>query len=98
VAPVEDIDWEASEREMRAASLTGISIEVLRAPRGEPRLDAATNDAISKAIVDSYESLSPGNVRFELAWGAGHMVQIDRPDLVITATRRLVDAARVGSR
>jgi len=98
VAQVEDIDWEASEREMRAATLAGIPIEVLRAPRAEPRLDAATNDAIAKAIVDSYESLSPGMVQFELAWGAGHLIPIDRPDLVVAATRRLIDAARVGSR
>ena len=83
---------------MRMASLTGIPIEILRAPRFEPRVDEATNDAIAAAIIASYESLSPGMVRFELAWGAGHMIQVDRPDLVVAATRRLVDAARAASR
>jgi pimeloyl-ACP methyl ester carboxylesterase len=41
-------------------------------------------------------SLSPGNVRYEIAWGAGHIVQADRPDLVIAAARELVVAARRG--
>ena len=98
VAQVEDLDWPASEQELRAASVAGLPIEVLRAPRGEPRVDAATNDAFAEAIIAAYESLSPGRVHFELAWGAGHLIQIDRPDIVIAATRRLVDAARAGSR
>ena len=52
----------------------------------------------AEAIIAAYESLSPGHVHFELAWGAGHLIQIDRPDMVIAATRRLVEAARAGSR
>lgn len=94
VAQVEDLDWSGSERQLRTAWLSGIPIEVLRAPRYEPRLDAATNDAIAAAMIASYESLSPGMVRVELAWGAGHMIQVDRPDLVVAATRRLIDAER----
>ncbi len=98
VADVEDLDYAVSERQLRDASLVGLPIEVLRAPRGEPRLDAATNDALADAIIAAYDSLSPGRVRFELAWGAGHMIHIDRPDMVIAATRRIVEAARVGDR
>lgn len=98
VAQVEDLDWPASEQQLRATSVAGTPLEVLRAPRGDPRLDAATNDAIAAAWVAAYESLSPGSVHYELAWGAGHMIQLERPDLVIAATRRLVDAARTGSR
>lgn len=98
VAQVEDLDWPASEQQLRAASVAGTPVEVLRAPRGDPRLDAATNDAIAAAWVAAYESLSPGSVHYELAWGAGHLIQLERPDLVIAATRRLVDAARTGSR
>ena len=97
VAEVEDLDWPASERELRAASVAGVAIEVLRAPRGEPRLDAATNEAIAAAWVEAYDSLSPGSVHYELAEGAGHLIQIDRPDLVVAATRRLIDAVRSGS-
>jgi pimeloyl-ACP methyl ester carboxylesterase len=98
VAQVEDLDWPASEQQLRAASLAGTPVEVIRAPRADPRLDAATNEAIAAAWVAAYESLSPGSVHYELAWGAGHMIQRERPDLVIAATRRLVDAARIGSR
>ena len=98
VAQVEDLDWPASEQQLLAASVAGTPVEVLRAPRGEPRLDATTNDAIAAAWMAGYESLSPGSVHYELAWGAGHLIQMDRPDLVIVATRRLVDAARTGSR
>ena len=98
VAQVEDLDWPASELQLRSAELAGIPIEVLRAPRGEPRVDAATNKKLAEAMIAAYESLSPGRVHFELAWGAGHLIQIDRPDLVIAATRRLVDTARAASR
>ena len=77
---------------------SGLPIEVLRAPRAEPRLDEATNAAIAAAWETAYESLSPGIVRYEIAWGAGHIVQVDRPDLVIAAVRRLVDAARAAGR
>jgi pimeloyl-ACP methyl ester carboxylesterase len=94
VADVESLDWPASEAQLIATDLRGLPIEVLRPPRAEPRLDAATNEAIAAAAVASYEALSPGNVRYELAWGAGHIVQVDRPDLVIAAVGRLVASAR----
>lgn len=94
VSGVDSLDWPASERQLRAASIAGLAIDVLRAPRGEPRLDAATNEAIADAWVAAYESLSPGRVRYITAWGAGHDVHIDRPDLVIESVRHLVDVAR----
>jgi pimeloyl-ACP methyl ester carboxylesterase len=98
VAAVEQLDWPASEAQLRAADVTGLPIVVLRAPRADPRLDAATNDAISTAWQQAYGSLSPGSVRYEIAWGAGHVIQADRPDLVIAAARELVDRARGTSR
>jgi pimeloyl-ACP methyl ester carboxylesterase len=94
VASVEDLDWPTSEGQLRAADVSGLPVVVLRAPRAEPRLDAPTNDAISAAWQEAYDSLSPGKVRYELAWGAGHIVQADRPDLVVAAGRELVEAAR----
>jgi pimeloyl-ACP methyl ester carboxylesterase len=93
VAAVEHLDWPRSESEILATDLAGLSIEVLRAPRADPRLDGATNDAIEAAVVARHESLSPGHVRYELAWGAGHVIQADRPDLVIAAARRLADSS-----
>ena len=94
VANVEGLDWTTSEAQLIASDVSGLAIEVLRAPRAEPRLGAATNAAIAVAAEAGYSALSPGLVRYELAWGAGHMIQVDRPDLVIAAVRRLVDAAR----
>ena len=96
VTRVDSLDWAVSERQVRAASLDGLPVEVLVAPRYEPRLGEAENAAIAQAWLVAYENLSPGRVRYTTAWGAGHDVQIDRPDLVIEATRRLVDAARSG--
>ena len=56
---------------------------------------AVSGDVLTRRTPAARETT---RVHFELAWGAGHMIQIDRPDLVIAATRRLVDAARVVSR
>ncbi len=94
VEAVEDLDWAASEAKLRAIVPAGLAMEVLSAPRGESRLDGPTNEAIAAARIAGYESLSPGRVRFELAWGAGHVIQDDRPDLVVEAVRRLVAAVR----
>lgn len=93
VERVEDLDWTASEAQLRRSDLAGLPIEVLRAPRAEPRLDAVTNARIAAAWEGAYESLAPGTVRYEIAWDAGHIIQADRPDLVIAAVRRLVDAS-----
>ena len=93
---VDSLDWPASEAQLRGASLDDLPVEVVVAPRYEPRLDEARNAEITTAWKEAYETLSPGRVRRTVAWGAGHNVQIDRPDLVIEAVRRLVDIARVG--
>ena len=94
VVGLEDLDWPASEAQLRGTDLRGLPIAVLRAPREEPRLDAATNAAIEAAVIASFEALSPGHVTYELAWGAGHVIQADRPDLVIDTVRRIVANAR----
>lgn len=96
VTRVDALDWPASEEELRDSTraTTGLPIEVLVAPRREPRLGETENAAIAAAWVAAHDSLSPGQVRVVTAWGAGHDIQIDRPDLVIEAVRRLVDLAR----
>jgi pimeloyl-ACP methyl ester carboxylesterase len=96
VAIVDSLDWTASEVQLRDASLDGLPVEVVVAPRYEPRLDEERNAQITAAWEKAYETLSPGQVRHTIAWGAGHNVQIDRPDLVIEAVRRLVDITRAG--
>jgi hypothetical protein len=73
--------------------VAGLPVEVLVAPRYEPRLDEATNAAIADAWLAAFESLSPGRVTHTVAWGAGHDVHFDRPDLVIASVRRIVARA-----
>jgi pimeloyl-ACP methyl ester carboxylesterase len=94
VSSVDSLDWTASEVQLRASSVAGLPIEVLVAARYEPRLDQATNAAVADAWLAAFESLSPGRVVHTVASGAGHEIQIDRPDLVIEAVRRLVALAR----
>ena len=94
VALVEDLDWPASEAQLRASPPLETRISVLSAPRYEPRLDEATNQAIADARIAGYETLAPGQVEFALAWGAGHMIQDDRPDLVVEAVMELVEGVR----
>lgn len=94
VAATDSLDWPASEAQLRLGGLAGLPIEALEAPRGEPRLDQPTNDAIAAARQSGIESLSPGSVTYTIAWGAGHNIQFDRPDLVVAAARRLVELAR----
>lgn len=94
VGRVEDLDVAAAATQIAAADVRGIPLEILVAPRAEPRLDAATNAAIRDASAAAYEALSPGRVRLTTAWGAGHFIQYDRPDLVVEAVGRLVAASR----
>ena len=54
VAGVEDLDWPTSEQQLRDADVSGVPVVVLRAPRGEPRLDDATNEAIATAWESAY--------------------------------------------
>ena len=94
IAAVENLDWPASETQLRTSDVAGLPIVVLRAPREEPRLDGPTNVAIAAAWESAFVSLSPGTVRYEIAWGAGHIIQADRPDLVIAAAQEVVEAVR----
>jgi pimeloyl-ACP methyl ester carboxylesterase len=97
VALWESLDWPTSEAQLRAASVVGLPIGIVVAPRHEPRLDEQTNEAIAEAWRAAFERLSPGMVDHEYAWGAGHMVQFQRPDLVVEVVRRLVEHARTGA-
>jgi pimeloyl-ACP methyl ester carboxylesterase len=96
VSGVERLDWSASEVQMRTADLVGLPVNVLVPPRQESRLDEETNVALAAAWRDAFESLSPGRVDYEIAWGSDHFVQHRRPDLVVASLRRLVDLARGG--
>ena len=94
VSRVDGLDWQASEDQLRRASFEGIPLEVLVAARYEPRLDEATNAVIADTWRDGMEALSPGRTTYTIVHGAGHNIHIERPDTVIDAVRRLVNAAR----
>jgi pimeloyl-ACP methyl ester carboxylesterase len=94
VSQVDSLDWTTSEAQLRAASVAGLPIEVLVAPRYEPCLEEGANRTVADAWRAAFESLSPGLVVHTVAWGAGHNVHIDRPDLVIAAVGRILDQAR----
>jgi pimeloyl-ACP methyl ester carboxylesterase len=94
VSSVEGIDVERSRSQLAAAAVDGINLEVVIAPRAEARLDTPTNERIAAAFAGGYEALSPGRTTLTIAWRAGHMVQFDRPDLVVEAVRRIVIVVR----
>lgn len=91
---MEGIDVERSRAQLANADIVGLPLEVVIAPRVDYRLDTATNDRIAESVAAGYEALSPGRVNLTIAWGAGHMVQFDRPDLVVEAVRRIVAITR----
>jgi pimeloyl-ACP methyl ester carboxylesterase len=94
VAAWEKLDWPASERELERGDLDGVRVAVLVAARYEPRLDEATNASIARTWREAYDSLSPGRTTYEIAWGAGHLIPIDRPDAVVDVVRRVVAETR----
>jgi pimeloyl-ACP methyl ester carboxylesterase len=94
IGSVEGIDAEASRSQLDASDVAGLPIEVVVAPRVDARLDAAANDEIAASQAAGYEALSPGRVTYTLAWGASHMIQFDRPELVVDAVRRIVATVR----
>jgi pimeloyl-ACP methyl ester carboxylesterase len=96
VTAIDSLNWPPSEEQLRGGSLDGLPIEAVVAPRYEPRLSEEQNELIAQAWRDAMDSLSPGNVTWTTAWGAGHIVQADRPDLVIEAVRRMVRTVRAG--
>jgi hypothetical protein len=94
IGSTEGIEVEASRAQLAAADVAGLPIEAIVAPRVDSRLDPATNQRILDAEAASYEALSPGRVTFTLAWGASHMVQFDRPEVIVDAVRRIVATVR----
>jgi pimeloyl-ACP methyl ester carboxylesterase len=97
VTRTEGLDRDRSLAQLAAVDLRGLPIEVVRPARAEPRLDETANERIRAGQAAGYEGLSPGAVRLTLAYGSGHVVQVDRPDLVVDAIERLVTTARARS-
>jgi pimeloyl-ACP methyl ester carboxylesterase len=97
VSSVEGIDVGRSQQQLAAADVAGLRIEVVIAARYEAGLSDATNARIEASTKAGYEALSPGNTTVTIAFFSGHMVQFDRPDLVLEAVRRNIADVRAGS-
>jgi pimeloyl-ACP methyl ester carboxylesterase len=96
VQATEQLDWPASEEELRATDLDDLSVEVVIVPQpfdADPRIPDAERSGLARAWRDGIAAIS-GRVRLTLAPGSSHMIQWDRPELVVAAVERLVDAAR----
>jgi pimeloyl-ACP methyl ester carboxylesterase len=96
VADAEGLDWAATERELRAASLGDVPLELLFVDQ-HYRYPETLDPAVVEGLIAAWESLALGlsdRARLSIAHGSGHVIQLDRPDLVIEAIRRLVDGSR----
>jgi pimeloyl-ACP methyl ester carboxylesterase len=98
IEAVEHLDWVASVEQLKASTLAGLPVEVLTVDQHlrfvDPHLSAADVERLIAAQRRWIEALSPGRTRLTVADRSGHVIQLDRPDLVIGAIDRLVDLAR----
>jgi pimeloyl-ACP methyl ester carboxylesterase len=96
VEATEQLDWPASEEELRAAGLGDLPVEVVIVPQPfdvDPRIPDAERAGLAREWRDGIAAIS-GQVRLTLAPGSSHMVHLDRPELVIAAIGRIVESAR----
>ena len=96
VEATEQLDWTASEAELRATDLGNLPVEVVIVPQPfdvDPRIPDAERAGLAQAWRDGIDAIT-GRVRVTLAPGSSHMIHWDRPELMIAATERLVEAVR----
>jgi pimeloyl-ACP methyl ester carboxylesterase len=93
VQAVDRLDWPASEAELGAVALGDLPVEVVAIPQpfaADPYIPDELRVPLEALWRDGLESFST-ETRLTLAPGSSHLVQLDRPDLVVAAARRLVD-------
>jgi pimeloyl-ACP methyl ester carboxylesterase len=98
VEATERLNWPASEAELRATDLGDLPVEVVIVPQpfsNDPRIPDAERAGLAQEWRDGIDATS-GRVRVTLAPGSSHMIQWDRPELVIAAVERLMEDARGG--
>lgn len=98
IEATEPIDWQASLDELAAASIAGRPVEVLSVPQEFRIAHEYLDPALQARLIAEWEAwvlaLSPGQTRVTIAERSGHIIQVDRPDLVIAAVERVVAAVR----
>jgi pimeloyl-ACP methyl ester carboxylesterase len=98
VAAVEQLDWAASYDQLMQASIAGLPLELLfvdQRLRWQGPYEPARDELIAtwRTLIGSLST----DVRLTIAEDSTHLIQIDRPDLVVEAVLRLVDRSRAGS-
>jgi pimeloyl-ACP methyl ester carboxylesterase len=96
VQATERLDWPAAEAELRAVDLGNLPVEGVIVPQPfdvDPRIRDAERAGLAQEWLDGIKATS-GRVRLTLATGSSHLIQLDRPDLVIAAVGRLVESVR----
>jgi pimeloyl-ACP methyl ester carboxylesterase len=98
IAATEQLDWAASLAELRTASIKGLPLELLFVDQ-HYRWDASF-DPWEEQLIAAWRRLLRGlstDQRLTIAEDSRHEIQVDRPELVVGAIRRLVERARTGS-
>jgi len=96
VEATESLDWPGSERELEAAGLGDLPVEVVAVPQPFDT-DPAIPDHLRAPLAHEWRT---GLTSFStatgltLATGSSHQVQWDRPDLVVEAVRRVLSPRR----
>jgi len=95
---LEGLDWQATMDQLAAAHLGDIPLELIfvdQRLRYDERIDPATEDRLIAAWRELVLAWST-DTRLTIADRSRHLVQLDRPELVVASIRRLVDRARSG--
>jgi len=92
VAATEDLDWTAVERELAAASIDGLPLELVfveQRLRWDERFDPWEPELIAtwRLLLEGLSS----HQRLTIAENSTHMIQWDRPDVVVEAILRLAN-------
>lgn len=94
----EPIDWTTSLAELASSSIAGRPVEVLSVPQELRLVHEQLDSDLQAVLIDEWESwilaLSPGRTRITIAERSGHIIQVDRPDLVIAAVERVLAETR----
>ena len=95
VAAGEDLDWAASYDQLTRASIQGLPLELVFV---DQRLRwEGSFEPVQDELIAAWRQLLSGlsaEYRLTIAEDSTHMIQYDRPDLVVDAIFRLVDRAR----
>jgi pimeloyl-ACP methyl ester carboxylesterase len=95
VAAVEQLDWAASYDQLTKASIAGLPLELLfvdQRLRWQGPYEPAQDELIAawRTLIGALST----DVRLTIAEDSTHLIQLDRPDLVVDAIVRLVDRDR----